>query len=510
MKRHVVNFLLSAILTISLAFASFVTSFIPNNAFANTDDLGSLTSLADIIEPLMPAVVNIYTVKYNKKRQSRGNPFPELIPFEEFDDFFKRFNMPFGFDLYSSSPKAMSLGSGFIIDETGLIVTNNHVIAGSDEIHVKLSDSNEFPAIVIGRDPKTDLALIKIQVDKKLPFVSFGNSSETRVGDVVIAIGNSLGFGGTVTSGIISSKGRDLGSGMDELVDDFIQTDAAINTGNSGGPLFDITGKVIGVNTAIPAVAGGTNVGIGFAIPSNRVQSIINQLKESGKISRGRLDIAIQEITKELSEALSLNKDYGVLVVDVKPGGSGDKAGLKRGDLITEFNDKKVLNSRKLQLFVAETKVDDEIKLTVIRDTKSIVLKTRMTEVKEEEERELEDKISGSAQPKNTNSNKSLLEKSGIVLTELTDDLKNQFNIDKSVQGLFVVDVKIDENTKADSVENYKINIGDVILSIDHQSVNSLKEFNSIYEKIKSGNKKTTILLVKRRDFSMFIVLPIK
>jgi serine protease Do len=326
--------------------------------------------------------------------------------------------MPFAFDLYPNL-QAMSLGSGFIIEETGLIVTNYHVIAGSDEIHVKLSDNTELPAVIIGRDPQTDLALIKINSTKKLPFVSFGNSNEARVGDVVIAIGNSLGFGGTVTTGIISSKGRDLGSGMDELVDDFIQTDAAINTGNSGGPLFNIEGKVIGINTSIPAVSGGTNVGIGFAIPSNKAQNIVDQLKKNGKISRGKLDIAIQENTKELSEALNIDKDYGVLVVDVKIGGSGDKAGLKRGDLIIGFNEKEVINSRKLQLFVAETKIGEEVKLTIIRNGKTLDLKAQISEVTDDEEDLEEDENNFS--PKNINT-KNLLEKSGVVFTNVSED----------------------------------------------------------------------------------------
>ncbi len=455
-------------------------------------------SFADIVEPLMPAVVNIYTVKYNKKSLTKDSHLPELIPFEEFSDFFKQFNVPFAFDLYSS-PRALSLGSGFLIDETGLIVTNYHVIAGSDEINVKLSDNTEFPALVVGRDPQTDLALIKINSTTKLPFVSFGNSTEARVGDVVIAIGNSLGFGGTVTTGIISSKGRDLGSGMDELVDDFIQTDAAINTGNSGGPLFNKEGKVIGINTSIPAVAGGTNVGIGFAIPSSRAQNIVFELKKSGKISRGRLDIAIQENTKELSEALNLDKDYGVLVVDVKVGGSGDKAGLKGGDLIIEFNDKKVLNSRKLQLFVAETQVGDEITLKVIRDTKNIELKAIIAEVIDDKEEKLEvnDKLS-----KNIN-NQNLLEKSGVIFTNLTEDLKNRFNLNKNINGLFVVEIKSDD-------PNIKLRANDIVLAINQESVTNIDQFNLIYEKLKSSNKKNAILLVKRRDFSMFIVLPIK
>ena len=478
---------------------TLITNCFSGLTWANNKPETQVTSFADIIEPLMPAVVNIYTIKYNKRRQSKDNPLPELIPFEEFKDFFKQFNIPFAFDLYPNL-HAMSLGSGFIIDETGLIVTNYHVIAGSDEIHVKLSDNTELPAVIIGRDPQTDLALIKINTAEKLPFVSFGNSNEARVGDIVIAIGNSLGFGGTVTTGIISSKGRDLGSGMDELVDDFIQTDAAINTGNSGGPLFNIEGKVIGINTSIPAVSGGTNVGIGFAIPSNKAQNIVDQLKKNGKISRGKLDIAIQENTKELSEALNIDKNYGVLVVDVKIGGSGDKAGLKRGDLIIGFNDKEVLNSRKLQLFVAEAKIDEEVTLTVIRDSKTIDLKTQISEVKDNEEEQQEEE--NDLPLKNIN-NKNLLEKSGVVFTNITEDIKNRFYLDKTINGLFVVEVKTND-------PNIKLIAGDIVLAINQESINDIEQFNSIYKKLKSDNKKNAIVLVKRKDFSMFMTFPIK
>ena len=333
-----------------------------------------------------------------------------------------------------------------------------------------------------------------------MPFVSFGNSNEARVGDIVIAIGNSLGFGGTVTTGIISSKGRDLGSGMDELVDDFIQTDAAINTGNSGGPLFNIEGKVIGINTSIPAVSGGTNVGIGFAIPSNKAQNIVDQLKKNGKISRGKLDIAIQENTKELSEALNIDKNYGVLVVDVKIGGSGDKAGLKRGDLIIGFNDKEVLNSRKLQLFVAEAKIDEEVTLTVIRDSKTIDLKTQISEVKDNEEEQQEEE--NDLPLKNIN-NKNLLEKSGVVFTNITEDIKNRFYLDKTINGLFVVEVKTND-------PNIKLIAGDIVLAINQESINDIEQFNSIYKKLKSEDKKNAIVLVKRKDFSMFMTFPIK
>jgi len=478
---------------------TLITNCFASLTWASSKPEVQVISFADIIEPLMPAVVNIYTIKYSKKRQSKGTPLPELIPFEEFKDFFKQFNMPFAFDLYPNL-QAMSLGSGFIIEENGLIVTNYHVIAGSDEIHVKLFDNTELPAVIIGRDPQTDLALIKINSDKKLPFVSFGNSNEARVGDVVIAIGNSLGFGGTVTTGIISSKGRDLGSGMDELVDDFLQTDAAINTGNSGGPLFNMEGKVIGINTSIPAVSGGTNVGIGFAIPSNKAQNIVSQLKKSGKISRGKLDIAIQENTKELSEALNIDKTYGVLVVDIKIGGSGDKAGLQRGDLIIGFNDQEVLNSRKLQLFVAEAKIGEEVKLTIIRNGKTLDLKAQISEVIDNEDDQT--KEDNEVSPQNIN-NKNLLEKSGIVFASLTDDLKSKFYLDKNINGLFVVEVRTNDPA-------IQLRAGDIVLAINQEPINDIGQFNSIYKKLKSDNKKNAILLVKRKDFSMFMTFPIK
>ena len=490
MSQHFIKFFL---------LIALITNLFAELTWANNKPEVQVTSFADIVEPLMPAVVNIYTIKYNKKRQSRGNPLPELIPFEEFKDFFKQFNMPFAFDLYPNL-QAMSLGSGFIIEENGLIVTNYHVIAGSDEIHVKLFDNTELPAVIIGRDPQTDLALIKINSDKKLPFVSFGNSNEARVGDVVIAIGNSLGFGGTVTTGIISSKGRDLGSGMDELVDDFLQTDAAINTGNSGGPLFNMEGKVIGINTSIPAVSGGMNVGIGFAIPSNKAQNIVSQLKKSGKISRGKLDIAIQENTKELSEALNIDKTYGVLVVDIKTGGSGDKAGLQRGDLIIGFNDQEVLNSRKLQLFVAEAKIGEEVKLTIIRNGKTLDLKAQISEVIDNEDDQT--KEDNEVSPKNIN-NKNLLEKSGIVFANLTDDLKSKFYLDKNINGLFVVEVRTNDPA-------IQLRAGDIVLAINQEPINDIGQFNSIYKKLKSDNKKNAILLVKRKDFSMFMTFPIK
>lgn len=470
------------------AFLSIALFFIVNSVHASAPV--HITSFADIVEPLMPTVVNVYTVKHISPSDAEGNSLPEIIPFEQFNNFFERFNVPFAFDGAYASPRVMSLGSGFIVDENGYIITNNHVVADSDEIHVKLSDGVELPARIIGTDPKTDLALLKIDAKKKLPAVSFASSSKTRIGDVVIAIGNPLGFGGTVTTGIISSQGRDLGINQDELVDDFIQTDAAINTGNSGGPLFNIEGKVIGLNTSIPDVGGGTNIGIGFAIPAHTVQDIMNQLKEKGKISRGRLDIAIQEVTKELAEALSLSEAYGVLIVDVRAGGAGDKAGLKRGDLITEFNGQTVLNSRKLQLFVADIHIGEKVKLTIIRDNKPINVVAKIVEFEQPQEENIVKK-------------EMTLEKAGIIFANLSPVLVTKFDLNEDNQGVVVIEIGEEEL-------NFDLRVGDLITAINQQQISDIEQFDSVYAKIKNEKKQSVVLLVKRGEVTMFVALPIK
>ena len=473
---------------LKISVISSLLFFVISSAYASAHV--HITSFADIVEPLMPTVVNVYTLKHISSSDSEGESLPEIIPFEKFNNFFEQFNVPFSFNGSKANPRVMSLGSGFIVDEEGYIITNNHVVIDSDEIHVKLSDGIEFPATIVGIDPKTDLALLKINAKKKLPAVSFASSSKTRVGDVVIAIGNPFGFGGTVTTGIISSKGRDLGINQDELVDDFIQTDAAINIGNSGGPLFNIEGKVIGLNTSIPDVGGGTNIGIGFAIPSHTVQDIMNQLKEKGKISRGRLDIAIQEVTKELAEALSLSEVYGVLIVDVRVGGAGDKAGLKRGDLITEFNGQIVLNSRKLQLFVADTHIGEKVKITVIRENQPVNLVAQIMEFEQLKEETVvhEEKI---------------LKKSGIVFANLSPSLVTKFSLNEDKKGILVIEIGTEEL-------NFDLRVGDLITAINQQNISDIEQFDSVYEKIKSEQKQNVVLLVQRSDVTMFVALPIK
>lgn len=449
-----------------------------------------ITSFADIIEPLMPTVVNVYTVTYNNPDNVQGVSLTEVLPSESINSFFNKFNIPVSFDNLYNASSALALGSGFIVDANGYIITNYHVVAGSDEIYVKLYNGEEWSAQIVGTDPKTDLALLKIEPQTKLPVVEFADSFKSRVGDIVIAIGNPLGFGGTVTTGIISSKGRDLGVNKDELVDDFIQTDAAINTGNSGGPLFNIDGQVIGLNTAIADVGTGANIGIGFAIPSETVQDIMKRLQAKGKINRGRLNISIQEVTEELSKALNLNNAHGVLIVDVTPGGAGDQAGLKRGDLITEFNDQIVLNSRKLEILVADSQINEKVKLTILRDNNSINLTVKVVEFDYQ-------------QQKNTISNETILQKSGIMFGDLSPSLITKLGLNEQSKGIVVVEL-----ASKDMMSDLKV--GDVVMEIDQQPVINTEQFNEIYEKSKNSKKQNVVLLVKRKNSTMFVVLPVK
>lgn len=451
-----------------------------------------ITSFADVLEPLMPSVVNIYTIKYSTRGKNGDKNVPDIIPYGQFNDFFEQFNVPFTFEELYSNPRAMSLGSGVVIDKSGLIVTNHHVVAGSDEVSIKFFDNTELPARIVGTDPKTDLALLKVEGAKSLVPAKFGDSDKTRIGDVVIAIGNPLGFGGTVTTGIISFKGRDLGMSLDELVDDFIQTDAAINSGNSGGPLFNLDGEIIGVNTAIPAAGGGTSIGIGFAIPSNTVTDIISKLEKNGKVTRGRLDVLIQEVTKDLADAMGLGYDYGALIVDVKPGGVGYRAGLQRGDVIVEFDNQKVLNTRKLQLFVADTVIGKKVNLGVIRKSEKISLTAEIVE-----------SSSDNTTLKKVTKQQNVLEIGGLKISNFYGNTLDGLDANSTdVSGVIVTD--IDE-----SLADINLRAGDIIMSIDQQRIDNVDVFKGIYNKLKHNKKKSAVLLIKRGEYTLFVALPV-
>ena len=319
----------------------------------------------------MPSVVNIASTQTIK---TTSNPFKnfQFPPGSPFEDMFKEFNK-------QTERKATGLGSGFIIDEKGIVVTNNHVIQGAEDIVVSVNGSTEYKAKVLGTDPYMDLAVLQIVSDEKFETVSFGDSDKARVGDWVIAIGNPYGFGGTVTSGIISSRNRDIGL---TRYDDFIQTDASINVGNSGGPLFNLDGEVIGINTAIIAPGHSGSIGIGFAIPSNPASNVISQLIEFGETKRGWLGVRIQEVTKEIAEVEKLEEPEGALVASVAEKSPADKAGIKAGDIILEFDGKKVDNMRSLPKLVAQTEVGKKVILKIWRNQKLISKKSLARKVR--------------------------------------------------------------------------------------------------------------------------------
>ena len=315
-------------------------------------------SFADLAERLMPSVVNISTTT---TITTQANPFPfQFPPGSPFEDMFKEFGTP-------QERKSAALGSGFIIDEKGIVITNNHVIQDAEDIIVRLSDEKEYNAKVIGADPLSDIAVLQLETDEKFVPVKFGNSDKARIGDWVIAIGNPFGFGGTVTAGIISARNRSLGLARYE---DYIQTDASINSGNSGGPLFDMSGDVIGINTAILGRSG--SIGIGFAIPSNSAKLVIDQLLEFGETKRGWLGVRIQDVTKEIAEVENLDEPRGALVASVAKGSPSEKADVRAGDIILEFDGKKIQEMKQLPAIVAKTKVGKKVKVKIWRNKKEV------------------------------------------------------------------------------------------------------------------------------------------
>ena len=435
-------------------------------------------SFAPLVERLKPSVVNIATTKVVKTRRLFRN-FPRLgpnDPFREFfgDDFFDRFfgNQPREF-------KTQSLGSGFILDREGYIITNNHVVESADEIVVRLSDEHEFEAKVVGTDPKTDIALIKIDPGElRLHPVNLGDSDRIRVGDWVIAIGNPFGYGHTVTAGIISAKERVIGAGP---YDNFLQTDAAINPGNSGGPLFDMEGRVVGINTAI--VAGGT--GIGFAIPVNMAREIVTQLKERGKVTRGWLGVMIQEVTKELADSFGLKEPRGALISDVVEGGPAEKAGLKRGDIIIEFDGVKIQKMNQLPRIVAEHSPGSKVKVVVLRDGKEKTFTVTLGELKEEE-------LSGEAR----------IEKDlGLTVQEITPELRKHLNLDTD-SGVVVSGVE-----PGSPAAQAGIRRGDVILEVNQREVRGLDDYREALEAAKG--KESVLFLVKRGAGTLYVVVPL-
>jgi serine protease Do len=429
------------------------------------------SSFADLAERLMPSVVNISSTQ---TIQSTGNPFPfQFPPGSPFEDMFKEFNKP-------TERKATALGSGFIIDKKGIVVTNNHVIQGAEDIFVSVNGSKEYVAKVLGTDPYMDLAVLKIESEDEFVPVNFGDSDKARVGDWVVAIGNPFGFGGTVTSGIISSRNRDIGL---TRYDDFIQTDASINQGNSGGPLFDLNGKVIGINTAIIAPGASGSIGIGFAIPSNPASKVVKQLIEFGETKRGWLGVRIQEVTKEIAEIEKLKNPEGALVASVAENSPAFKAGVKAGDIILEFDGKKVDTMRTLPKLVAETEVGKKVILKIWRNSKLISKKVLLGRLESSNEFKIENK-------KEKDAEKYIeIKDLKISIRNLKeDDIKNR-NLPKDITGVVVTEIQQDSLLLS-------VSANDIIVEVQKKKVTSAKQFSNIIKDIINKDTKTLYLAI--------------
>ncbi|HEY4136203.1 MAG TPA: DegQ family serine endoprotease [Alphaproteobacteria bacterium] len=463
---------------------------------------------ADLAEKLLPAVVNISTTQTPHERapgpgggpggpSQRGPEIPQFPPGSPFEEFFKDFfdrNRPDS--QQQQARKIMSLGSGFIVDASGYVVTNNHVIEDADEITVILHDDTNLKAKLVGRDKNTDLALLKVESSKPLPFVKFGDSDKARVGDWVVAIGNPFGLGGTVTAGIISARARDIQSGP---YDDFIQTDASINRGNSGGPMFNINGDVIGINTAIFSPSGGS-VGIGFAIPSSLAKPVIDQLRATGKTRRGWLGVRIQQVTDEIAESLGLDKARGALVAGVTDGGPAEKGGLESGDVVLKFDGKDVTEMRRLPRIVAETPVDKEVPVTVWRKGHEENVRVKVGELKDDEV--ADNKSQGGSQ--DNGAPKGSVSVLGMGLADVNGKMREQFKLPTDAKGVVVVDVQ--GNSPAGEKG---IRAGDLVLEVAQDKVDNAADVKSRIDKAKTAKRKSILLLVERQGDQRFVVLPL-
>ncbi|MEO9464286.1 MULTISPECIES: DegQ family serine endoprotease [Sulfitobacter] len=447
-------------------------------------------SLAPLAEKISPSVVNITTSTTVEGRTGPRGIVPEGSPFE---DFFKEFRDRNNGGEAPAPRKSSALGSGFVISEDGFVVTNNHVIEGADEITIEFFTGLELKAEVIGTDPNTDIALLKVEAPSALPFVSFGDSNAARVGDWVLAMGNPLGQGFSVSAGIVSARNRALSG----TYDDYIQTDAAINRGNSGGPLFNMDGEVIGVNTAILSPNGGS-IGIGFSMASNVVTRVVNQLKEFGETRRGWLGVRIQDVTQDVADAMGLAKASGALITDV-PDGPAKDAGLKTGDVILSFAGVEVEDTRGLVRQVGNSTVGASVRVTVLREGKSQTLKVKLGRREDAEgagasASEPEDEAEPEAP-----ASKSVL---GLTITPLTDDLRTELGADDSVEGLAVTEV--DEMSEA---FEKGLRVGDIITEAGQQPILSITDLEDRITEAKDGGRKSLLLLVRRAGDPRFVAL---
>ena len=469
----------STLLALVLGFGLSVAPVTEAQAF------GAPESFAELAQKISPAVVNI-TTSAMIAAPTDGMPMvPEGSPFQDFFD-------DFGGPGQGGPQRSEALGSGFVVSEDGYIVTNNHVIDGADEIEIEFFSGERLKAKLVGTDPKTDIALLKVESDKPLPFVTFGNSDLMRVGDWVMAMGNPLGQGFSVSAGIVSARGRQLQGSYD----DFIQTDAAINRGNSGGPLFNMDGQVVGVNTAILSPNGGS-IGIGFSMASNVVTKVVDQLKQFGETRRGWLGVRIQDVTPDIAESMGLADAKGALVTDV-PDGPAKDAGIQSGDVITRFDTNDVASAGDLTRRVADAPIGEAVPVIVLRDGRTETLAVTLGRREDAEAKTMPASSPAPDAPKQ-------METLGMTLAPLDDDMRSRLGLDASTQGLMVM--KVDQASEAFTKGLVE---GDLITEAGQQKVVRLQDLEDMIKQAKDAGRKSILLLVRRSGDPRFVALSIE
>ena len=491
-----------AILALSAVMSA--ATLAPSPALAQR---GAPESFAPLARQLLPAVVNIQTTQAAPGVRPGQRPGPDVpqappgSPFEEFfRDFFERRgpnqgpapNRP----QQQPQRRGQSLGSGFIIDPSGIVVTNNHVIEGAEEINVVLQDNTTLRAEVIGTDPRTDLAVLRVRPAQPLPAVAFGDSDTAEVGDWVIAIGNPFGLGGTVTAGIVSARGRDIRQGP---FDDFIQTDAAINRGNSGGPLFNMRGEVVGVNTAIYSPTGGS-IGIGFSIPSNLARNVVAQLRDAGRVRRGWLGVNIQQVTDEIAESLGLrNGARGALVARAQDGGPAAAAGIQAGDVIIRFNNQDVREMRTLPRIVAETAVGTRVPVVVWRSGREVTVDVTLGELPGEPQQ------AALTPPPPAAPQAVDLAGFGVKISGISPELRERFSLRPETRGVVIMEV-----LPGSPAAERDLRPGDVIVEVQQERVTTPQEAEAVIERLRRQNRANALLLIENAQGQRWVPLPLR